>query len=100
MTIAKTQNDRLALIKEIAERRKAEKKAERARQIKMYEIKEKAKKARSAMLQARKKRKDPLEALNVKDGENINQYTDQAKYAKTYYGETLYETTRYDNEWD
>ena len=52
------------------------------------------------MLQARKKRKDPLAALNVKDGENINQYTDQAKYAKTYYGETLYETTRYDNEWD
>jgi len=100
MTIAKTQNDRLALIKEIAERRKAEKKAKRARQIKMYEIKEKAKKARSAMLQARKKRKDPLAALNIKDDENINQYTDQAKYAKTYYGETLYETTRYDNEWD
>ena len=100
MTIAKTQNDRLALIKEIAERRKAEKKAERARQIKMYEIKEKAKKARFAMLQARKKREDPLATLNVKEGENINQYTDQSNYAKKYYGETLYETTRYDNEWD
>ncbi len=100
MTIAKTQNDRLSLIKEIAERRKAEKKAERARQIKLYEIKEKAKKARAAMLKARKARKDPLAALNVKEGENVNQYTDQAKYAKTYYGETMYETTRHDNEWD
>ena len=27
-------------------------------------------------------------------------YTDASKYAKKYYGETFYETTRFDNEWD
>lgn len=100
MTIAKTQTERLTLIKEIAERRKAEKKAERARQIKMNEIKEKGKKARSVMLKARKNRKDPLTILNIKDGENPNYWTDGSKYAKEYYGETMFETTRYDNEWD
>ena len=27
-------------------------------------------------------------------------WTDASKYAKKYYGETFYETTRYDNDWD
>ena len=27
-------------------------------------------------------------------------YTDASKYAKQYYGETFYETTRFDNDWD
>ena len=27
-------------------------------------------------------------------------YTDASKYAKKYYGETFYETTRFDNDWD
>ena len=26
-------------------------------------------------------------------------YTDSSKYAKQYYGETYYETTRHDNDW-
>jgi len=27
-------------------------------------------------------------------------WTDASKYAKQYYGETFYETTRHDNDWD
>ena len=27
-------------------------------------------------------------------------WTDASKYAKQYYGDTFYETTRYDNDWD
>jgi hypothetical protein len=34
------------------------------------------------------------------DDENINAYTDASKYAKEYYGEVMYETTRFDNDWD
>ena len=34
------------------------------------------------------------------DNENINAYTDASKYAEEYYGETMRETTRFDNDWD
>jgi len=34
------------------------------------------------------------------DGSNINHYTDASSYANKYYGETMRETTRFDNEWD
>jgi len=34
------------------------------------------------------------------EGENMYQWTDASKYAKEYYGETMYETTRFDNDWD
>ena len=34
------------------------------------------------------------------DDDNINAYTDASKYAKEYYGEVMYETTRFDNDWD
>ena len=89
MAIATTYDERISLIKEIAERRN-----------KMAKIKAESKKARKVMLKARKNRKDPLDYLNVKEGENPNHWTDGSKYAKEYYGETLFETTRYDNEWD
>jgi hypothetical protein len=89
MTVATTYDERIALIKQIADRRK-----------KMEKIKLGSKKARKVMLEARKNRKDPLDYLNVKEGENPNHWTDGSKYAKEYYGETLFETTRYDNEWD
>ena len=89
MAIATTYDERISLIKEIAERRN-----------KMAKIKTESKKARKVMLKARKNRKDPLSHLNVKEGDNPNHWTDGSKYAKEYYGETLFETTRYDNEWD
>jgi hypothetical protein len=34
------------------------------------------------------------------DDDNINAWTDGSKYAEEYYGETMRETTRFDNDWD
>lgn len=85
MKIATTQADRLALIKEIAERKK-----------KMARIKTQSKKVM---------RKAPKPARTFMDtpedtSKNPNYYTDSSKYAQQYYGETYYETTRFDNDWD
>ena len=40
--------------------------------------------------------------LDVKEdtNKNPNYYTDASKYAKEYYGETLYYTTKFDNDWN
>ena len=62
MKTATTQSDRLALIKEIAERKKKD--------------------------------------LDIPKESNMYHWTDASKYAKEYYGETMFETTRYDNDWD
>lgn len=85
MKIATTQADRLALIKEIAERKN-----------KMARIKTQSKKVM---------RKAPKAARTFMDtpedtSKNPNYYTDSSKYAQQYYGETYYETTRHDNDWD
>lgn len=32
--------------------------------------------------------------------ENHNQWTDASSYAKEYYGDVAYQTTRYDNDWN
>ena len=34
------------------------------------------------------------------DYENVHHWTDASKYADEYYGETMRETTRFDNDWD
>lgn len=34
------------------------------------------------------------------DYDNVHHWTDASKYADEYYGETMRETTRYDNDWD
>ena len=34
------------------------------------------------------------------DDDNINAWTDGSKYAEEYYGETMRETTHFDNDWD
>ena len=83
MTIATTYDQRMALIKQISERRK-----------KMAEIKKKTRKVRAAAP------KVDRSFMDIPKESNIYQYTDASKYAKEYYGETLYETTRYDNDWD
>jgi len=83
MTIATTYDQRMALIKQIAERRK-----------KMAEIKKKTRKVRAQVA------KVDRSFMDIPKESNIYQYTDASKYAKEYYGETMYETTRYDNDWD
>lgn len=90
--------DRLALITEIAERQKSRKafKAKLTAQgsvVRRYtdEVEKPKRKAKA----------DPFSQASIaKMDENHNQWTDASKYAKEYYGETMFETTRYDNDWD
>lgn len=82
MKFATTYDDRIALIKEIAERKK-----------KMAKVRKKSAVAMKAVQPKKKEIEIPKET-------NIYQWTDAPKYAKEYYGETLYHTTRFDNDWD
>lgn len=80
MKYAETHEDRIALIKEIAERRK----------------KMQALRARKTVVKKAKR-----EFMQIpKDDENVYAWTDAPKYAKEYYGETMYHTTKFDNDWD
>ena len=92
--IAKNLDDRLAIIKAIAEKQKNEK----ARKERLATIRKNTAKVR---IVARKKRTAEDKKLSDFTGgqENINHYTDASKYAKTHYGETLHETTRHDTDW-
>lgn len=87
MKYATTQSDRLALIKEVVERKK-----------KMAAIK---KKSSGTIRQLKAAAKPARSFMDTPDdsSKNPNYYTDASKYAKEYYGETLYETTRFDNDW-
>ncbi len=82
MKTATTYDDRISLIKEIADRKK-----------KMAKIR---KKSSSVLKSVQSKKKD----IQIPKESNIYQWTDASKYAKEYYGETLYYTTKYDNDWD
>ena len=84
MATATTYDERMALIKQIAERRK-----------KMAEVK---KKTRTVRAKAPKVKRSFMDIPEEK--QNIYQWTDESKYAAKYYGETMYQTTRYDNDWD
>jgi hypothetical protein len=92
--IATTQADRIAMITAIAEKRKNE----AARKVRLAAVR---KKTANVKIVARKKRTADDKKLADFTGsqENINHYTDASKYAKTYYGETLHETTRHDTDW-
>jgi len=90
MKFATNQADRIALIKEIAERKK-----------KLSRIKAKSKGTLAKVKLDSVPRKKPKNTINALDdtSQNPNYYTDSSKYAKQYYGETMYETTRFDNDW-
>ena len=77
--------DRLALIKEIAERKK-----------KMAKVRKTSASVISRAKPVSRKKKD----IDIPKESNIYQWTDASKYAQEYYGETMFETTRYDNDWD
>lgn len=81
MTNATTYQDRMALIKEIAERRKT-----------LSKIKTKTR--------AMKAPKIDRSFMDIPKETNIYAYTDAPKYAAEYYGEVYHETTRFDNDWD
>lgn len=85
MAIATTYEERMALIKTIADRRK-----------KMAMIKDKSK----DLMEKTPKVKRVFADIPSEDvSKNPNYYTDEAKYADKYYGETYRATTRYDNDW-
>jgi hypothetical protein len=84
MTISTNKAERLALIKKIADRR-----------TKMANIKRKTR-----ALKPQIKKSKNLTNMPLPKETNIYQWTDASRYAKEYYGETMYETTRYDNDWD
>ena len=81
MTIATTYDERMALIKKVAERRK-----------KLAAVKKKTRKVRAP--------KADRSFMEIPKESNMYQWTDASKYAKEYYGETMYHTTRFDNDWD
>ena len=85
MTIAITYNERMALIKKAAEHLNRKKKLDAIKR-----------KTRSIKLKKSKNLKD----MPLPKETNIYHYTDASRYANEYYGETMYETTRYDNDWD
>ena len=91
--------DRLALIIAIAERQKLKAKlsAQSARLMRSEELRDIAneRENKAKLAKAKKERKDLVD-----ESFNINQYTDASKYAETYYGETRYFTTKYDNDWN
>jgi len=81
--------DRLAMIKEVHEKRKFKTKARKSdiaakRAVKDY----------TAMTQPTSKGYDKY------DGENINHWTDASKYADQYYGDHMRDTIAMDNDWD
>lgn len=88
MKTATNQSDRMALIKEINERRNT-----------MAKLKSKS----SKLMKPKKLNPGSAPVRNAawmeSDQDNINHYTDPSRYAGEYYGETLYETTRFDNDW-
>lgn len=91
MTTDQTKADRLALIHQIAEKRRHE----AARKVRLAAIRKKTNSLKKSMAA-----QSPFaQQEKVKDKENELHWTDGSKYAKKYYGETLYETTRFDNDW-
>lgn len=83
MEVATTREDRLALIKKIAERRRG-----------MAKVRKQSAKVMKAV-QPKKKAE-----IEVPKESNMYAWTDASRYAKEYYGDTLYHTTKFDNDWD
>ena len=89
--------DRLALIREIAEKRNNQ-----------ASFKNKVQKATSKVRDytetvdapSRRKAQNVFDMDMDRMNENYNQWTDASKYADQYYGDTMRATTRFDNDWD
>jgi len=90
MTLTEQQMaDRLALIKQIAARKqRIAKIVAKGKNVQRYADEE----------YTAPKRVNLTEKYDGGDSEI--HYTDASKYAKEYYGEVAYQTTRFDNDWD
>ena len=94
---AQEKANRLALIKKIAEKRNRQaafkaKIASQGSKVRRWTDEVEAPR--------RKKANDKFEAELARMDENHNAWTDASKYAEQYYGETMRETTRFDNDWN
>jgi len=87
MTVAKTYDERMALIKKIAERRKT-----------MSKVRKQSAKVVDTVARVSKPAK--VKEIEIPKESNMYAWTDASKYAAEYYGETLYHTTKFDNDWD
>ena len=94
---AQQKADRLALIKQIAEKKKrqaafaAKLKAQGSVVRRWTDEVEAPRRAK-----AQKAYDQEIEKMD----ENHNHWSDASKYAEEYYGETMRETTRFDNDWN
>jgi|TARA_B110000977_G_scaffold73364_1_gene99291 hypothetical protein len=93
----KQKADRLALIATTAERL-----ANSAKFKKKLKAKSKVFKTSPVYVELKAQKADAINDFNKsidKMDENYNQWTDASKYADTYYGDTMRETTKFDNDW-
>jgi len=88
MTVVTTYEARMALIASLAPKYNSRTKMRKA-------VKESSKRARKTARTTVKR-----DFMDIPKETNIYAYTDAPKYAKEYYGETLYHTTKFDNDWD
>ena len=89
--------NRLALIKKIAEKQKAKKAFDTKMKIKASKV---TRWTDTVEAPKRKAKESSIDAMISKMDENHNAWTDASRYAEEYYGETMRETTRFDNDWD
>ena len=75
-------------------------KTDQSKADRMAMIREAAEKFNKKVKRNHNVRKSETSFMDKYDGENINAWTDGSKYAEEYYGETMRETTRFDNDWD
>lgn len=88
---------RLELIKKVAAKRKAAADFKRKQEINAAKVR------RYTDVVDKPRRKaaaDKFDREIERMDENHNQWTDASSYAKKYYGDVAYETTRFDNEWN
>ena len=88
---------RLALIKQIAEKQKAAAEFKRKQKINAASVRRYTDVVEKP---ARAKKNREFDAEIDRMNENYNEWTDAPQYAKKYYGDVAYETTRFDNDWD
>lgn len=95
--MSQTKSDRLAMIKAAAEKINAQKsfrakQAAKSSKVRRWtDVEEKPRRAKSQR---------DFDRMIDKLDENHNRWTDESSYAKKYYGDVAYQTTRYDNDWD
>ena len=85
MKIATTYEERMALIKEVAERKKN-----------LARIKAQSK---TVLRKAPKAKRKLMDVPGEDTSKNPMYWTDASKYANEYYGETFRATTQFDNDW-